>query len=259
MSEHYFAQWAHLVRLEWGRDGARRAAQRGDILVIVDVLRFSTAVVAILCKEGTVMPCAWEQNPEALANQFQAEVASSRLDTPQKSRYSLSPRSYESLEAGSRIILPSPNGATCSRLGAEVPYLFAGALVNARTVSQVVRRIIHTTHLSVTVVACGERWGEPGEDGALRFALEDYLGAGAILSHLDLEMSPEAEVCARAFQSMEGNITNLLNHCGSGVELKMRNAWEDVIFASRCDTCSIAPVLRNGWFVPWRDEFLPSP
>ena len=55
--------------------------------------------------------------------------------------------------------------------------------------------------LSVTILACGERWKQPNEDGELRFAIEDYLGAGAILSALPaaLARSPEARVCQGAF------------------------------------------------------------
>jgi phosphosulfolactate phosphohydrolase-like enzyme len=51
--------------------------------------------------------------------------------------------------------------------------------------------------ISVTVIACGERWNIPSEDGELRMALEDYLGAGAILSYLPYEKSPEARACVK--------------------------------------------------------------
>lgn len=256
MTDDCFAQLQYRVRLEWGRDGAKRAAERGDVLVIVDVLRFSTTVVTILDHEGIVAPCAWEDDPFAFAAKVGGAVATSQAHAPDASRFSLSPRSYTDLEPGTRIVLPSPNGATCSRLGKDVPYLFAGALVNARTIAHSVRRILHKKPLDVTVVACGERWQEPGEDGALRFAIEDYLGAGAILSHLEMEMSPEAEVCAQAFQGVANNLNSLLLRCGSGLELNVRDQWEDVTFAAQSDTCPIAPVLRNGWFVPWQDDFL---
>ena len=33
----------------------------------------------------------------------------------------------------------------------------------------------------MTVLACGERWQTPSEDGDLRMAVEDYLGASSQL------------------------------------------------------------------------------
>jgi 2-phosphosulfolactate phosphatase len=58
-----------------------------------------------------------------------------------------------------------------------VPHLLVGALLNARAVAAAVARLLAETDLSVTVLACGERWKEPNEDGELRFAIEDYLEA----------------------------------------------------------------------------------
>jgi hypothetical protein len=92
-----------------------------------------------------------------------------------------------------------------------VPHLLVGALVNAWAVAEAVARIVADADrhsegaggrpLSVTVLACGERWKQPNEDGELRFAIEDYLGAGAILAALPsrLSRSPEALVCQGAF------------------------------------------------------------
>jgi phosphosulfolactate phosphohydrolase-like enzyme len=96
------------------------------------------------------------------------------------------------LESGTKIVLPSLNGATCSRLSRAVPYLFAGALVNAEVVAAAVSQVLSTTDLSVTIIACGEQWFIPSEEEQLRVAIEDYLGAGAIYriwsmrSHLKL-------------------------------------------------------------------------
>ncbi len=63
-------------------------------------------------------------------------------------------------------------------------YLFVGALVNAAAVGRAVSSILARTEAAVTVVACGERWPAPTDDGELRVAIEDYLGAGAILWRL---------------------------------------------------------------------------
>src|SRR5207237_299967 len=110
-------------------------------------------------------------------------------------RFSLSPLSYLGLEPGTRIALASPNGATCACYGGAVPHLFVGTLINAEAVAAAVTQARNGSDLDVTLLACGERWEPTGEDGPLRPAVEDYLGAGAILSYLNAEKSPECRVC----------------------------------------------------------------
>jgi 2-phosphosulfolactate phosphatase len=58
MHAEVFAQSPYRCRLDWGRHGARAAAERQDILVIVDTLSFSTAVVTAVQRGGLVYPCA---------------------------------------------------------------------------------------------------------------------------------------------------------------------------------------------------------
>jgi 2-phosphosulfolactate phosphatase len=139
----------------------------------------------------------------------------------------------------------SPNGATCSRYGRAVPHLLVGALVNARAVSEAATSILAATVLNVTVLACGERWKQPSEDGELRFAIEDYLGAGAILSGLpaSLSRSPEARVCQGAFMAARDDLEQVLSESGSGRELRTMGFPEDVEHATRLSIYEAVPTM----------------
>src|SRR5262245_56868978 len=172
------------VRLAWGRRGAHDAAERGDILVVVDTLRFSTAAATAVHHGALIYPCATDEALyTALAQRVGGEVALHHAAAPTLTRYSLSPRSFLNFEPGARVVLPSPNGSTCSQYGSQAPALFVGALVNAQAVAAAVSSLLNDAeYLNVTALACGERWRTPDDEGALRFAVEDYLGAGAILS-----------------------------------------------------------------------------
>src|SRR5690349_24233693 len=99
-----YTQHPYRCRLDWGRRGVRQAAERGDILVIVDTLSFSTAVITAVHAGGFIYPCSPEEDAAALARQIGAEVAVHRYQVPQ---------------AGTRIVLVSPNGATCSRYAGQ--------------------------------------------------------------------------------------------------------------------------------------------
>jgi 2-phosphosulfolactate phosphatase len=177
-------------------------------------------------------------------------VAVRREEVPAKGRYSLSPETFQSVSGGERIVLQSPNGATCSRYGSRVPLLLIGALVNAASVASAISLAVSTTKTSVTVLACGERWPSPHDEGQLRFALEDYLGAGAVLSHLPthLTRSPEAIICEAAFAAAD-RLPKLLRDCDSGRELMDRGYPGDVEHAARLNTYTSVPVMRDGLYL----------
>lgn len=243
-----YTQHPYRCRFDWGRHGVRQAAERGDILVIVDTLSFSTATVTAVHYGGSIYPCTLEEDATALAQHIGGEVAVSRYDVPYKGRFSLSSATYLHLEPGTRVVLNSPNGATCSRYASQVPFLFVGALVNAKAVAAVVSSLLEQKALSVTVIACGERWKTPSEDGELRVALEDYLGAGAIFSCLPQEKSPEARVCEGAFVQVRDDLPAMLWECGSGRELREKGFGIDVQHAARLNAYETVPHMRDGHF-----------
>jgi 2-phosphosulfolactate phosphatase len=241
-----FTQQSYRCKLEWGRRGTREAVARGDILVVVDTLSFSSAVVTAVQQGGLIYPCAASEDAAALAHRVGGELAVARRDVPAKGRFSLSPLTFLDMEPDTRVVLASPNGATCSRYARETPYLFVGALLNAEAVATAVAHILAATDLSVTVVACGERWQTPSEDGELRVALEDYLGAGAILAYLEAAwQSPEARVCAGAFVQARPDLSALLWECGSGRELREKGYAEDVRHAAQLNRYDIVPVMQD--------------
>jgi 2-phosphosulfolactate phosphatase len=99
----------------------------------------------------------------------------------------------------------------------------------------------------VTVVAAGERW----PDGSLRPALEDLLGAGAILAALrDLgagTFSPEAEAARACFEAT-ADVAAAVSGCASGRELIEGGFGEDVAIAAEIGACLVVPVLTGGAF-----------
>jgi 2-phosphosulfolactate phosphatase len=247
----HFAQHPYRCRLEWGRRGAQDAAARGDGLILVDTLSFSTAVATALSRGALVYPCAWDEDPEEKARDLgNAVFAVKRPEVPERGRYSLSPLTLEALAPGDRLVVRSLNGATCLRLASGVPVLFVGALVNAAAVGAAADAWLARGSSDLTIVACGERWEDSAEDGPLRVALEDYLGAGAVLSALsETSKSPEARVCQAAFRELRGELSEILLESGSGRELRELGFEDDVRFAAQLDHFDVVPVLRDGWLV----------
>jgi 2-phosphosulfolactate phosphatase len=244
----YFDQIESDIRFEWGLSGLEALAPGSDVVVIIDVLSFTTSVDIVTARGGFVLPYAGP--PEALAAFAQAANAAAAGHRKQgEGGFSLSPASLVNIPPGTRLILPSPNGSTLSFAVRGIPAL-AGCLRNAaaaaRKASQLGKRI--------SVIAAGERW----RDGLLRPALEDLLGAGAVIASLPGRRSPEASMAATAFEHAREDLPNLLMRCGSGKELVGKGFAEDVYLASQYNTSSCAPLLVDGAYTNLPNPSIPG-
>lgn len=174
-------QDGYRVRFEWGPSGLRRLAPVSDVVVIVDVLSFTTAVDVALGRGGAVLPYRWHDGGEqTYAAERDAVVAGQGAGAA----WTLAPATLVDLPAGVRLVLPSPNGSALSFGAAEAgaSTVLAGCLRNASAVGAAAGRLAGPDGI-VSVIAAGERWN--GATGPLRPALEDLLGAGAILAGLE--------------------------------------------------------------------------
>ena len=63
------------------------------------------------------------------------------------------------------------------------------------------------------------------------------------------EKSPEAEVCAGAFNSSVDRIKDLIWDCGSGRELRERGYEDDVRYCSQLNVTEIVPIMKDGRFI----------
>ena len=94
--------------------GLRALAPISHVVVIVDVLCFTTCV-SIACTRGaTVYPCAWDEGMAVhLAEREHARLAVKRgRENADGGEFSLSPASFLSADSSVRIVLPSPNGSS---------------------------------------------------------------------------------------------------------------------------------------------------
>jgi 2-phosphosulfolactate phosphatase len=87
------------------------------------------------------------------------------------------------------------------------------------------------------------------ERGELRFAIEDYLGAGAIISNLpeSLSRSPEAAMSEGAFRSVGGGIRDVLWESGRGRELQEAGYPQDVEHAAQLNAYDTVPRMVSDW------------
>jgi 2-phosphosulfolactate phosphatase len=217
------------TRFDWSAAGAVLLARACPVVVVVDVLRFTTAVEVAVARGTVVVPRRWEEG--------RGSPGGARGTGPS----SLSPASLLGLPAGTRVELPSPNGAMAVLAAADAgAVVLAGCLRNASAVAAAAR----TLGGSVGVVAAGERRG----DGSLRPAVEDLVGAGAVLHAAGGRASPEARAAVAAFRDAAGDLPGLLAGCVSGRELTARGLAADLALAAEHDVSTAVPRLAGGAF-----------
>lgn len=97
----------------------------------------------------------------------------------------------------------------------------------------------------MAVISAGEHWG----NSALRPCLEDWIGAGAVLSLLADTQSPEAQLAVAAFERFRDDVAGALSRCGSGKELVEQGFQSDVELASQYGVSSAVPMLAGDRFL----------
>jgi 2-phosphosulfolactate phosphatase len=237
-----FGQEGYGLRLEWGGEGVAALGGLCAVLVVVDVLSFTTSVDVVVGRGSVVKPVRWLDRSTAAPS---ADPA-----------WTLRPASLITVTPGELLELPSPNGATlCDLAGHTGAAVLAGCLRNADAVARAALEIADGGPIGV--IPAGERWGidintakSEQHFGPLRPCVEDFLGAGAILSAL-LEQasgraSVEAQVAADAYRGTGTRLAEVIADCVSGRELVEAGHAEDVRVATRVNVSKAAPRLVDG-------------
>jgi 2-phosphosulfolactate phosphatase len=217
---------------------------------VVDVLRFTTAVDVAVSRGAEIYPYRWYDGTElSYAADRGASVAMPGSELDEANPWSLSPVGLSAIPSGTKLVLPSPNGATLIHEAVDddrTVEVIAGCLRNAPAVAEYAAANCER----VAVIAAGERWG--GADGPLRPAVEDLLGAGAIIHALDPGgdvSSGDALAAAGAFVALADRLERTLIESPSGRELESRGWGDDVRMAADHGVSSCVPMIDGDCFI----------
>lgn len=166
----------------------------------------------------------------------------------------LSARALAAAEAGAPFDAVDDAAAALVRASAATgAHVVVGGLRNAAAVAAHVLEVQRTRgeRTSISIVAAGYPDGTDAE--GLRFAVDDLLGAGAVVAALgDLGIdhaSPDAAVAGEGFRALGGAVRHLLTASGTGRRLAADGRRDEVLAAAARDAASVVPVLRDGAFV----------
>lgn len=249
------------LRLEWGREGVAALGPRCAVLIIVDVLVFTTTVDIALGRGGRVLPLPWrDERAVGAARAAGATLTHSGLAGIERQAglradpghgWTLRPSSLVDLPEGTFLAISSPNGATLSAAAAETgATVLAGCLRNASAVAAAAAAIAGGAPIGI--IPAGERWRETPEK-RLRPGIEEILGAGAIASAVEMNggrraPSAEAELAAMTYRAAGDRMPELVAASVSGRELVAAGVPDDVRLATEVDASAVVPLLTEGVF-----------
>jgi 2-phosphosulfolactate phosphatase len=223
---------------------ARRGSARGDVVIVVDVLRCTSAIVTALAN-GAIDVRAVKTLSEARSLKSRnptSILAGERHGFPPKGfDIGNSPREFTPDRVRDRrIIITTTSGTQAINNASRARIVLMGSFLNVTAAAEAAWKISEDENSNLTIAMSGKQGS---------FSLEDMLCAGAIINHWDSSIVEYSDVARAALLAYRNASTDLLRHVLVGnhaQELVNAGFKDDVLFCTELDKWSIVPVLKEG-------------
>lgn len=231
-----------VVHVTWFKEGLDKEA---DAVVVIDVLRFSTTV-AVALSLGFKRIYVFSELSDALnfaRSRGLPVLAEVHGIKPQEADLDNSPSELMKhgatyLERGiNELVIRTTSGATVVDAAARqgFKHIFISSTVNARHVAEV---LLKEGYNNINVV-CG------GLDLS-KFAVEDYVGAGALIDELvslkpGIVLEDEGLAALYAYRAARETLLELFSKSRSGKIVTGTGHYEDIVLASKVNSFSVVP------------------
>jgi len=230
------------INLELSAKDAMKAVSRGDVLVVIDVLRCcSTIVTALANGAKEVIPTKTIKEAQALHKKHPEFLLAGE-------RKGIKPKGFDlgnsPLEFSSNIVkekhvtLTTTSGTKAICLSKNARWVLIGAFCNAEAVAKTAFEIAEKEKIGISFVLSGTHG---------RFSLEDFMCAGAIVENLPadkIECSDAVLAASLTFQQSCKQLTKIIQ-CGSHARyLKDIGYEEDVKFCCQLNAYPVVPIYK---------------
>jgi len=203
-----------------------------DVTIMVDVLRASTTITVALDNFNKVFAVKDKNKAVELAKKYDAILAGER-DGATIAGFDVgnSPVEIKNF-SGNTLVLTTSNGTRI--LKGMTAKSLVGSFVNAKAAAKLASKIAEN---HIEIVMAGVRG---------RFAIEDFLGAGEIISNLKNHELDEMAQAAYMASRDENMVNEAVINSKSALGLKKLGFFEDVKFCIKKDIYDMVPVYQNG-------------
>ncbi|HEV8604331.1 MAG TPA: 2-phosphosulfolactate phosphatase [Tepidisphaeraceae bacterium] len=215
------------------------AQLQGRAVVVLDVLRATTTMIAALSagvREIRIFPDTRSARAAATENREALLCGEENCLKPAGFDLGNSPASLNSKHAGRTLFMSTTNGTRAILSARGAPQIIVGALVNAGAVAARIKKI----GLDLLLLCAGTNG---------KTAMEDLIGAGAVLSALGENIELESDTALLAmtvFQANSRNLRSALRQSQGGINVIRAGLEEDIDFAANLDSLYAVGMVEDG-------------
>ncbi|BCA95950.1 2-phosphosulfolactate phosphatase [Legionella antarctica] len=217
-----------IIRFEIGPEGACQAAKRGDLCIIVDVLRASSSIIAAFM--GGIKSIRLGDNSSFDVSKLEITAGEQNCIKIDHLTYGNSPEDLlHNSHQGCELLFFSTNGIPSIKActSYKVPVLI-GAIINADTVGRLAKEIALRLNINISIVLAGYKGNLENDD----------LLTGSLIYNKQLQ----------SFQLLDtgllysDNLLDSLLTCPAGLRLSQLNLEKDIYFCAQEDITKIVPI-----------------
>ena len=232
------------VNLELTASHAVKAVNRGDVIIVIDVLRCSSSILNALANGAEkIVPVMTLKEAYRLHVEHPDFLLAGERKGMKPERFDLgnSPLEFTQCKvAGKTLILTTTSGTVALSRSSSAEWVLIGAFLNAHAVASKAIEVAERNKTGISLVLSGKKG---------RFSLEDFLCGGAIAARLPrekIELSDAASAALLAFKQAEDNLCETVMTGEHAQHLVRLGFKDDVKFSSQLDVFKIVPVYADG-------------
>ena len=236
------------LNIEWTTRDADRAVERGDLIIVIDVLRSGTSIINALANGvKAIIPTKTLKEAYKLKRQHPCYLLAGerRGHKPKGFDFGNSPREFTSKKVnGKNVILTTTSGTMALTRAQDAELVFVGTFLNAGAMAKKAVETAEKKHVNVSIVLAGDKG---------HFSLEDFICAGAMAKRFkkrEVHFSDKALAALLAFKQTKDNLYGNIMDAEHAKHLIKLGFRRDIEFACQLNMYKIIPIYKDGKITP---------
>ena len=232
------------VDLEFLARDAGKAVGRGDLIVVIDVLRSGTSILNALTNGAReAVPAMTLKEAYKLRSRHPTYLLAGERGGHKPKGFDLgnSPLEFTRERVGGKVFVITTTSGTAALVRSQAArWVLVGTFLNARAVAKKAEEIAAREAVGVSFVLSGEKG---------KFSLEDFLCAGAIAKDFasdDVRFSDKVQAALLAFRHAENDLTGSVMKAKHAEHLVQQGFKKDVAFSCRLNVSQTVPIYARG-------------